>query len=277
MLNIFTYIDYREFLEDFYDEQKRVNKAFSYQYFANKAGFKSKSFIKLVIDGKKNLTNDSIQKLNNVLRLNEKAFSYFCDLVAFNQTRSIQQRNFYFEKLTQYNKRSTARTVIHDQYEIYSKWYYSTLRELVVAFDFKGDFELLGKRLKPAISARKAREAVKLLVKLRFIEKKGDKYFQCDPLITTGDEVRSLAISNFHIQNLGVAISSIDTVKSCDRDISCLVLGLSDEGFKRVKDEIQQFRKKLLAIAAAETIIDRVYHLNFQAIPVSEDIHENNP
>jgi uncharacterized protein (TIGR02147 family) len=276
MLNLFTYIDYREFLEDFYDEQKTVNKAFSYQYFANKAGFKSKSFIKLVIDGKKNLTSDSIQKLNNVLKLKEKAFSYFCDLVAFNQTRSIQQRNFYFEKLTQYNKRSAARTVIHDQYEIYSKWYYSTLRELVVAFDFKGDFELLGKRLKPAISARKAREAVKLLVKLGFIEKNGNRYIQCDPLITTGDEVRSLAISNFHIQNLGLSISSIDTVKSCDRDISCLILGLSDEGFKRVKDEIQQFRKKLLDIAGAETTINRVYHVNFQAIPVSEDIHENN-
>ncbi len=276
MLNIFKYIDYREFIEDFYDEQKAENKAFSFQYFANKAGFKSKSFLKLVIDGKKNLTSDSMQKLNNVLKLNEKAFSYFCNLVAFNQTRSIQQRNYYFEKLSQYNKRSTARTVILDQYEIYSKWYYNTLRELVTAFDFKGDFELLGKKLKPAISARKAREAVKLLVKLGFIEIKGDKYFQCDPLITTGDEVRSLAISNFHIQNLGLAISSIDTVKSCTRDISCLVLGLSDEGFNRVKDEIQQFRKKLLDIAAAEKVIDRVYHVNFQAIPVSEDIHEKN-
>jgi uncharacterized protein (TIGR02147 family) len=144
-----------------------------------------------------------------------------------------------------------------------------------VAFDFKGDFELLGKKLKPAISARKAREAVKLLVKLGFIEKKGSRYVQSDPLITTGDEVRSLAVSNFHIQNLVLSIGSIDTVKSSDRDISSLVMGLSGEGFRRVKDEIQQFRKKLLAIAAAETVIDRVYHVNFQAIPVSEDIHEN--
>lgn len=276
MLNIFNYIDYREFLEDFYDEQKAENKAFSFQYFANKAGFKSKSFIKLVIDGKKNLTPDSTQKLNNVLKLKEKAFSYFCDLVAFNQTRSIQQRNFYFEKLSLYNKRSSARTVILDQYEIYSKWYYNATRELVTATEFTGDYELLGKRLKPSISARKAREAVKLLLKLGFIEKKGDRFYQCDPLITTGDEVRSLAISNFHIQNLALAMSSIETVKSNARDISCLVLGLSDDGFCRVKDEIQQFRKKLLSIAAAETAIDRVYHVNFQAIPVSEDIHENN-
>ncbi|NLE02187.1 MAG: TIGR02147 family protein [Fibrobacter sp.] len=75
MVNIFNYIDYREFLEDFYHEQKARNKAFSFQFFANKAGFKSKSFIKLVIDGKKNLTEESMEKLNNVLKLSEKSFS----------------------------------------------------------------------------------------------------------------------------------------------------------------------------------------------------------
>jgi uncharacterized protein (TIGR02147 family) len=275
MPNIFNYIDYREFLEDFYNEQKGQNKAFSYQYFANKAGFKSKSFIKLVIDGKKNLTADSIEKLNNVLKLTEKTFSYFNDLISFNQAKSVQERNFHFEKITQYNKRSSARTVLLQQYEIYSKWYYNTVRELVVTIDFKDDFELLGKMLKPAISARKVREAVKVLERLGFIEKKEGRYVQCDPVITTGDEVRSLAVSNFHIQNLVLAMGSIDTVASSDRDISCLVLGLSDESFSLVKDEIKKFRKKLLDIAAGEKKVNRVYHINFQAIPVSEEIHAN--
>lgn len=275
MPNIFNYIDYREFLEDFYNEQKVINKAFSYQYFANKAGFKSKSFIKLVIDGKKNLTTDSIEKLNNVLKLTEKPFSYFNDIVSFNQAKSVQERNFYFEKITQYNKRSSARTVLLQQYEIYSKWYYNAVRELVVTIDFKDDFERLGKMLKPAISARKARDAVKVLERLGFIEKRDGRYSQCDPLITTGDEVRSLAVSNFHIQNLALAMSSIDTVASSERDISCLVLGLSDKGFTLVKDEIKKFRKKLLDIAANEKKVNRVYHINFQALPVSEEIHEN--
>lgn len=276
MPNIFTYFNYREFLEDFYNEQKLLIKAFSFQYFANKAGFKSKSFIKHVIDGKKNLTTDSIEKLNNVLKLKDKSFSYFADLVAFNQTASIQQRNFYFEKLSQYNKRSAARTVLNQQYDIYSKWYFNAIRELIITTDFNDDYERLGKMLKPAITATNARDAVKLLLRLGFIKKKDARYVQCDPVITTGDEVRSLAISNFHIQNLAMAASSIESVESCARDISCLVVGLSDDGFALVKSEIQKFRKKLLDIAAAETKINRVYHINFQAIPVSEDIHEKN-
>jgi uncharacterized protein (TIGR02147 family) len=272
---IFNYIDYREFLESFYNEQKRLNKAFSYQFFANKAGFKSKSFIKLVIDGKKNLSPDSIEKLNAVLKLNGKPFSYFKDLVSFNQARSVQERNFFFDKIAQYNKRSSARTVLLQQYEIYSRWYCNAVRELVVAIDFKDDFELLGKMLKPAVSARKVREAVKVLERLGFIAKKENRYVQCDPVITTGDEVRSLAISNFHLHNLVLAMNSIETVPSSERDISCLVLGLSDESFGIVKDEIRKFRKKLLEIAANEKKVDRVYHINFQAIPVSEEIKRN--
>jgi uncharacterized protein (TIGR02147 family) len=274
MPNIFNYFNYREFLDDFYNEQKLLNKAFSFQYFANKAGFKSKSYIKHVIDGTKNLTTESIQKLNNVLKFKDKSFSYFSDLVAFNQSVSVHDRNFYFEKLSQYNKRNTARTVLNQQYEIYSKWYYNALRELIVTVDFKEDYERLGKMLKPVISAGDARDTVKLLLRLGFIRKKGSRYVQSDPIITTGDEVRSLAVSNFHIQNLAIAANSIETVSSAARDISCLVVGLSDDNFNLVKSEIQKFRKKLLDIAAAETNVKRVYHINFQLMPVSEDINE---
>lgn len=275
MPNIFNYIDYRSFLEDFYKEQKSINKAFSYQYFANKAGFKSKSFIKLVIDGKKNLTDESIQKLNLVLKLNDKAFSYFKDLVAFNQTKSVQQRNFYFEKLTQYNKRSNARTVLSQQYEFYSRWYYNAIREIVVAIDFKEDYEYLGKLLKPSISGKMARDAVNVLLKLGLIERCENHYVQCSSLITTGDEVRSLAITNFHLENLALAATAIETVQSSNREISCVVAGLSDQGFNIVKDEVRKFRKRILEIAALEKNVTRVYHVNFQAIPVSEDINEN--
>lgn len=276
MPNIFSYTDYRVYLKDYYDEQKAAIPAFSYRYFANKAGFKSKSFIKLVIDGKKNLTSESIDKINNVLKIKEKAFSYFCDLVAFNQATSIHLRQFYFHKLMQYNKRSDTRTVLRRQYEIYSHWYINALRELVVIIDFGEDYAKLGSILNPPISAKQARDAVELLLELGFIKKKGSRYIQSDAIITTGDQVRSLAVSSFHLQNLRLAADSIEKMQSDSRDISTLVLGLSDEGFTLVKKEISKFRKKLLDIAAVEKTVNRVYHINFQAIPVSEEIHTDD-
>lgn len=272
MKSIFSYTDYREFLDDFYLEKKSSNPHFSFQVFALQAGFKSKSFIKLVIDGKKNLSERSIDQLNRALKLDEKALSFLKDLVEFNQAHSLQLRNFYFEKMLSYNKRSSARILLQQQYDYFSQWYHSTVREIVSAVDFHDDFEKLGRMIKPAISARKAKASVDLLLKLGLIRKEKSRYIQTDKTVTTGDEVRSLAVQNFHLQNMMLAGESISTCPSADRDISSLIIGISETNFVRIKKEIQQFRKKLLEISNDKT--DRVYHLNFQLFPTSEQIHE---
>ncbi len=172
MPNIFNYLDYREFLEDFYDEKKSGNPHFSFQVFASQAGFRSKSFIKLVIDGKKNLTAESIERLNKSLKLGDKQFAYFKDLVEFNQATSSQVQNFLMEKLLSYNKRNSARQVLQNQYDFYRNWYHNTIRELVCVVRFGDDFRMLGALVKPSISARKARQSVELLENLGLIRKK---------------------------------------------------------------------------------------------------------
>lgn len=271
MPNIFGYLNYRDFLRDYYREEKARSPVFSFQYFANKAGFKSKSFLKLVIDGRKNLTGDSLAKMAKAMRLGPKAFSYFEDLVAFNQAESHKLRNLFFEKLMAYNSRSPGRLIHRNQYEFYSKWYHNTIRELVTWEDFRGDYEALAKRVKPPLSVRQVRQSVALLQKLGLIEKAGDGFRQADSVITTGDEVASLAVQNFHLQNLFLAGESLDTVAPPDRDISCLVAGLSEKGFRLYKGEIQALRKRLLKIAKEDKGPVKVYHASFQLFPTSQE------
>ncbi len=272
MLNVFEYTNYRKFLLDFYHEQKSKNESFSYQIMANKAGFRSKSFIKLVIDGKKNLTRESALKINSVIKLNEKAFSYFEDLIAFNQAKTLKLRNLFFEKLSGYNPRNPARLVLQYEYEFYSKWYHNTIREIVTAIQFKEDYSWLARQLNPPISPKQAKESVQLLLKLNLIQKDENGYQLTDKILTTGDEVKSLAVSNFHFQNLNLAAKSIESTSSGERDISCLVAGLSLENFHVVKEEIQKFRKRILEIAQQEENVNRVYHINFQFFPSSEKL-----
>jgi len=262
-------MNYRDYLRAFYFEKKGSDKGFSYQVMAESAGFSSKSFIKLVIDGKKNLTSESSIRLNNVLKLNEKSFSYFNDLVAFNQARSMRERNENLKRLFSYRKRNPGRLVLQDRYEFYARWYHNTIRELLPIFNFKEDYGLLGKMVDPPISAREARESVKLLLTLKLIVKKGSAYVQSTPLITTGEEVKSAAVQNFHVQNLALAAASIDHCEGPRRDLSCLVLGLSQEGFERVKKETQEFRKKILSIAREDKNPANVYHYATQFFPTS--------
>lgn len=55
--------DYRAFLREYFQEQKRARKAFSHRYFARLAGFESSGFLAHVMAGERNLTETSIRKI----------------------------------------------------------------------------------------------------------------------------------------------------------------------------------------------------------------------
>jgi uncharacterized protein (TIGR02147 family) len=235
MKKIFDYLNYRCFLKDYFEEQKSKNRCFSYKYIANKAGLRSRSFIHEVVSGKKNLSKDSLFALGKALGLSAKAFAYFEDLVAFNQTDDHEQKNHFFKKLMEYNKRSVSRLISGDQYEYFSQWHHGSVRELVGMFDFRGDYALLGGLMRPPLSGREARDSVELLERLGLIRKKNKRYEVVDKSITTGDEVSSMAIKNFHARNLNVAASALYNCPARERDISAIIGALSPDGFAAIK------------------------------------------
>lgn len=93
---IFKYLDYRLFLADTYTYYKQTTTYFSYRYFSSKAGINSSSFLKLVIEGKRGLTDETCEKFIHALRLWGKEGDFFRVLVKYNQAKTPQEklRNF---------------------------------------------------------------------------------------------------------------------------------------------------------------------------------------
>lgn len=93
---IFNYLDYRLYLADTYNYYKETTTYFSYRYFSSKAGINSSSFLKLVIEGKRGLTDETCEKFIHALRLWGKEGDFFRILVKYNQAKTPQEklRNF---------------------------------------------------------------------------------------------------------------------------------------------------------------------------------------
>src|SRR5690606_29547640 len=93
---IFEYLDYRQYLADTYNYYKATTTYFSYRYFSSKAGINSSSFLKLVIEGKRGLTDETCEKFIHALRLWSKEGDFFRILVKYNQAKPPQEklRNF---------------------------------------------------------------------------------------------------------------------------------------------------------------------------------------
>ena len=270
---VFEYLDYREFLKDYYNSKKEANPAFSLRVFSDKIGFKAKDFISRVMNGDKNLSNQSIPKVASGLRLGKHETEFFIGLVKFNQAETTEERNAAFDEMQAALKvvRFAEKQHIlgHTQYMVYSHWRHLTIRSLIGMFGFDGDYEALAKQVHPHITADEARKSVKLLEECELIKKdKNGKYVLTENAITTGDRTSKLALRGYHQHCLKLAAESIDRDPPGSRHISGLTLGISQEGYERIVERINAFRKEIALIAEEDKDSDKVFQLQFALFPV---------
>ena len=263
---IFEYLDYREFLQDYYRIRKEANSSFSLRAFSDKIGFKAKDFISRVMQGEKNLSEQSIQKVASGLRLGKRESEFFAALVLFNQAETAEERNSHYAKMQEILKivrfSESQHLMAHYQYQVYSDWRHLVVRSLIGMFGFSGDFKELGNRVHPKITPEQAKESVKLLESCGLISKKEDgSYELSQSAITTGNRTSKTALRGFHQKCLKLGADSRDRDQPSERNISGLTLGISKDGYERIVERINAFRKEIAFLAEEDQEADSAYQL----------------
>src|SRR5689334_749136 len=99
-VGVYGYLDYRAFLRDHYAAKKASSRAFSYRSFSKRAGVASPNYLKLVIEGKRNLSAKMAERFGHACGLDADASRYFVNLVAFNQAKTSIERAQCYDRLT---------------------------------------------------------------------------------------------------------------------------------------------------------------------------------
>jgi uncharacterized protein (TIGR02147 family) len=270
MKSIYEYTNYRLFLKDFY-ESKKAESGYTYREFAKDAGMNSTSWLLHLIKGTKNLSADSIIRIAKALKLGKAETGYFEMLVPFTQAKTNSVKDHYFQRMLVLKRKLKVVKISEEQYEYYTKWHHPVIRSLACKMDFGEDYGKLGRCLLPPISDREAKKSVRLLEKLGMISRNAQgRHVLNSAVISTGDEVASLNVINYHKQVSRLAEDAHDLSPKEERDISALTLGIGEEDFHRIKARIQAFRKEIMEMAQAASDADRVYQLNFQFFPVGK-------
>lgn len=271
-LNLFDYMDYRKFLKDWYENAKKNKRGFSFRSFSKRAGFGSPNFLKRVMEGERNLTEKSIFQVATGLNLNKQETEFFKNLVAFNQADSTKEKNQHYEQILRSKKYSQLKPMEKDQYDFYSNWYHPVIRELIVSDDFGDDYERLASRVYPRLTPQQAKKSVELLQRLGFIKKIDEKRWeQSKSLVTTGAEVFSLVLFNYHQNILELAKHQLFKTSAEKRDMSVLTLGIVKERLPELKKKIQEFRQDILKFVSEDTKPDDVVLLSMQLMPVTQE------
>jgi uncharacterized protein (TIGR02147 family) len=273
--SVFEFVDYRAYLRAYYETEKARRPAFSYRYFARRAGQASPNFLKLVIEGKRNLGKESVSAFAVALELDKEEATFFADLVAFCQATTQEEKNRYFSRIAASRNFRKAGRIEGELFEYLSHWHIPVVRELTARKDFREDPKWIAAQLRPTISIREAAQALRVLLRLGLIRKLDDgRIERGEPSWTTGHEVQSFAVVNYHQEMLNRASEAMTTVPQAERDVSSLTVCIKASTVAEIKRRMHAFNEELLALCDADEDPEIVFQIGLQCFPLSRKTEE---
>ena len=270
--DVLQYTNYRVYLRDYYEYKKKTVPAFSLRFFAEKAGLSSHAHLKLTIDGKRNITKNTVVKLIHGLGLESQRAAYFESLVFFNQAQTDADKQVYYAQLLKASPRSKLHKMDKAQFRIFREWHHSAILEMVALKDFRPIPDWISKRLGGLVTPAQVTESLKLLVEVGLLVKTANGFRQRDPLITTDDEVQDLMVKMYHLQMLKLSANMLSALPGAQRDVSALTFSIKREDFPNLKKHLQLMRKELLDFSAKAGEAEDVVQVNIQLYPLTRGV-----
>jgi uncharacterized protein (TIGR02147 family) len=268
--NIFEYTDYRAYLRDYYVAEKARRPAFSYRYFARRAGHTSPNFLKLVIEGKRNLGPASVTAFARALELDAEEASFFAELVSYGQAKVDADKNKHLTRITAARNYRKAGKIEGQLFDYLAHWYLPAIRELVARPDFVEDPKWIARELTPTITAKKAAEGLKVLINLGLVRRMPDgRLERGDPSWTTGPEPSSKIVEAYHQQMLTLATEALQKYSPEERQVSSLVVCVKAKTVAELRRRLMSFQQELLALCDADEEPEVVFQVGMQLFPLS--------
>lgn len=267
---LYDYDDYRRFLQDYFDEQKKMRAVFSHRFFAAKAGFSSSSYCLNVIRGRFNLTPKSTAKMIKAMGLDNRQSKYFSALVEYNQAKRTEERENAWDEIIQIRSQNEFSHISHDQKEYFSKWYYPILRELAVHPDFDGDMMHLARAVDPVITTEEARDAIENMLRWGLLEKDSLGKYRSTALMLDAKQVSPMDLRQIRWEYVQHAIGAVETKKPYERFAAFTTLAMSEKTYDYAVKILEEARQKIIAKASDDPVVDKVYEMMVVAFPMSK-------
>ena len=191
-------------------------------------------YLKYVCEGKKNLSVGSAGSVAAAMGLAGFEQTYFVLMVSYAHAKDDKARRAAFEERCALAHAHKVRVLGNEEFDYFKSWKNPVLRE--IAPHMPG--------AKPLEMARK-----------------------CKPQISAAP----VAARDMQRQMGEFAVKALDLPLS-ERDMSGLTMGLTRRAYEKIRKEIADFRRRIVAIASEDDETEQVYRLNLQLFPLSERI-----
>ncbi|WP_347358478.1 TIGR02147 family protein [Bdellovibrio sp.] len=277
------YMNYRQFLGDFYLYKRKASKgslrAYTYAVFSAAANIKSPNYLKMIIEGKRNLSDDMIGKFGKALGFMKDQTEEFRLLVQFTQAMDPAERNMYLKKLSEHRVAGKLKSGEIDRktWEKVPNWVAWIIYAMIDQDGVSFDTATLKNLLRGKASEDEIDNALSTLINsgdLRRDEGTGELK-KARSLTESPEEIPVALVRKLQSQLMYLGLESLYQDQPTEREFGTLTLSLTKTEFEEIKFKLRQMRKALHkdnSIARMKDKGERVYQLNIQLFPVTNAV-----
>lgn len=277
------YMNYRQFLADFYKFKRQSSRgslrAYNYAVFSAAANIKSPNYLKMIIEGKRNLSDDMIGKFGKALGFNKEQTEEFRLLVQFTQATDPADRNMFLKKLSEHRVGVKIKTgeIDRKSFEKVPNWVAWIIYAMVDQEGVSFDTANLKKALRGKASEDEIENALNSLLAsgdLRKDEVTGELK-KARSLTESPEDIPVALVRKLQSQLMYLGLESLYQDQPTDREFGTLTMSLTKAEFEEIKFKLRQMRKTINkdnSIARMKNKGERVYQLNIQLFPVTSAV-----
>lgn len=274
------YTDFRLYLKDVYEYRRLTEstglRSYSYSTFSAAADIKSPNYLKLIIEGRRNLSEDMINRFARALRLNRTETEEFRALVRYGQASQPLERNHYLKELADLRAQKAFEAGEIDQrsWEKMPGWIGWVLYAMSEQANVNFDPEVLQKLFRARASSEDIRQSLdKLLASGELVRTESGDIVKARDLIDSPQDLPVALIRKLQSELIYLGIESLFRDSPKEREFGAMTVAMTEEEFQQVRFELRQLRKRLQKDILVKRKADkgeRVYQLNIQLFPVTE-------
>lgn len=271
-ISVFDFPDYRQYLQAFFQESKSEKKYFSYRYFARHAGFGSQSYLKMIMDGQRNLKASSIKKIVQALDLSKKEAEYFETLVLYDQAQTSADKDHYLSRLSLLRSKVRVKGLSKDEYDYLVSPYLVIIREMAALSDFKADPEWIHDNLIRNMSVDHVKKSLDVLMRLNLLKKDDDGAIRhSGKTLQTQVDVNSDHVIEFHRQVLSEARFAMTVAPQGEWDVTSVILPMPKDLIPKAIEMMHHCCEQIVQMVNKGTRnFHEVFQINMQLFPVTK-------
>ncbi len=281
--SLVDYTDYRLYLKDVYEFRRATEstgvRAYSYSTFSAAADIRSPNYLKLIIEGRRNLSEDMITRFAKALRLARIELEEFRALVRYSQAVEPIERNKYLKDLSDLRALRTYKSgeVNQATWDKVPGWIGWVLYAMADQGEVDFDPQNLHRLFRTKASPDDIRESLEKLIASGELARNPEtgQVSKARDLIESPQDLPVPLIRKLQTELIYLGIESLFRDSPKEREFGAMTVAMTEEEFNQVRFELRQLRKRLqrdILVKRKVSKGERVYQLNVQLFPVTDKV-----